>query len=204
MIKKYLNKMRAQKRKAYLDRYLDVDWSSIEDLGIKLRLDNPADRKFLSIGRDSIVGGSYIFESPEGFIQIGEKAYVGASTFICRKGIRIGKNTFISYGCQFRDHDSHSLDYLERRIDLENELSARRAHKSPTSNKKWETVRTEEIVIGDDVWIGMNCMILKGVHIGDGAVIGAGSVVTKDIPAWSIYAGNPARFIKENPSRPKP
>ena len=58
--------------------------------------------------------------------------------------------------------------------------------------------RTEikPIVIGDDVWIGSRSLIMKGVHIGNGAIIGAGSVVTKDVPPYEIWAGNPAHFIK--------
>jgi len=54
----------------------------------------------------------------------------------------------------------------------------------------------ESIIIGNDVWIGANVTILKGVHIGDGAVVGAGSVVVKDIPAYSIAVGNPAQVVK--------
>ena len=52
------------------------------------------------------------------------------------------------------------------------------------------------VIIGNDVWIGMNSMILSGVHIGNGAIIGAGSVITKDVPSYSIYAGNPAKLIR--------
>lgn len=64
-----------------------------------------------------------------------------------------------------------------------------------------ELIRTqphikETIIIGNDVWIGANVTILKGVHIGDGAVIGAGSIVVKDIPAYSIAVGNPAQVVK--------
>lgn len=52
------------------------------------------------------------------------------------------------------------------------------------------------VTIGSDVWIGMNCTILGGVTIGDGAIVGAGSVVTRDIPPYAIAVGNPARVIK--------
>lgn len=55
------------------------------------------------------------------------------------------------------------------------------------------------VVIGNDVWIGGRVIILPGVHIGDGAVIGAGSVVTKDVPPYAIVGGNPAKVIKERP-----
>ena len=52
------------------------------------------------------------------------------------------------------------------------------------------------IVIGNDVWIGARVTILPGVHIGNGAVIGAGAVVTKDVPAYEVWGGNPARFLR--------
>lgn len=53
-----------------------------------------------------------------------------------------------------------------------------------------------DVIIGNDVWIGFRVIILSGTHIGDGAVIGAGSVVTKDIPPYAIVAGNPARIVR--------
>lgn len=57
----------------------------------------------------------------------------------------------------------------------------------------------KDIIIEDDVWIGANSVITSGVHIGKGAIIGAGSVVTKDIPAYCIAAGTPAKVIKDRP-----
>lgn len=54
-----------------------------------------------------------------------------------------------------------------------------------------------DVVIGNDVWIGANALILSGVHIGDGAVIGACSVVTKDVEPYTIVAGNPAKMIRK-------
>lgn len=56
--------------------------------------------------------------------------------------------------------------------------------------------KMKDTIIGEDVWVGANTIIITGIKIGNGAIIGAGSVVTKDIPAYSIYAGVPARFIK--------
>jgi maltose O-acetyltransferase len=58
-------------------------------------------------------------------------------------------------------------------------------------------LNASEIVIEDDVWIGFNSVILKGVKIGRGAIIGAGSFVTKDVEAWTVNVGNPLRCIKK-------
>lgn len=62
---------------------------------------------------------------------------------------------------------------------------------------KQQGFSAKPIIIGKDVWIGAKCIILKGVKIGDGAVLGAGSVVTRDIPAFSVAVGNPAKVIKK-------
>jgi len=83
-----------------------------------------------------------------------------------------GGNTFIW------DTDFHPLDYIERR-----------------KNNIFK-INTLPIIIGDDVFVGANSIILKGVTIGDRVIVGAGSVVTKSIPADEIWGGNPAKFIK--------
>jgi galactoside O-acetyltransferase len=62
--------------------------------------------------------------------------------------------------------------------------------------KCWKDVLIKTTIIGNNVWIGVNSIILKGVKIGDGAIIGAGSVVTKDIKEPGVYAGNPIHLIK--------
>ena len=54
----------------------------------------------------------------------------------------------------------------------------------------------KNIIIEDDVWIGFNCIILKGVRIGKGAIIGAGTIITKDVPSHAVIVGNPAKIIK--------
>jgi len=98
----------------------------------------------------------------------------------------------------FYDHDSHSLDYTLRQDDIKQQVYDFRNHKGNfIKNKNWSAVSTKPIKICKNVWIGMNAVILKGVTIGEGAIVGACSVVTKDVPPFTIVAGNPAREIKQ-------
>lgn len=181
-------------------QYVSVDPSTIIDHPINIRLDNPdtlSGKKYLRIGKDCIVHASFIFESKEGLVSIGNHSYIGASTFISRSSITVGDNVTIAWGCTIYDHDSHSLNYMDRRKDIDDELRDIRNGDNFILHKDWSNVNSAPITICDDAWIGMNCIILKGVTIGEGAIVGAGSVVTKDVPAWTVVAGNPARVVKK-------
>lgn len=165
---------------------------------IALRLDNPQkDSIYLTVGNDSIVRGNFIFESPSGRVEVGNNTYIGGSTFISHTLIRIGDNVMIAWGCTFYDHDSHSQYYMDRRKDLVDYWEDINAGRKGGYSKDWSIVKTAPIIIKDDAWIGMNSIILKGVTIGKGAIIGAGSVVTNDVPDWCVVAGNPAKVIKQ-------
>lgn len=63
--------------------------------------------------------------------------------------------------------------------------------------KDWQNVKISRLTICDKSWIGFNSILLKGITVGEGAIVGAGSVVTKDVPPWTIVAGNPAKIIRE-------
>lgn len=178
-------------------RYILKDRSVILQTSFRIIMSKAGDRQYIDIRKDSIIGARFIFESANGSVQIGERCYIGGSTFICRSAITIGHNVTIAGGCTIYDHDSHSLDYRDRRQDITDELHDIRSGRNFIHSKNWNVVNSKPIVIEDDAWIGMNCIILKGVTIGRGAVIGAGSVVTKDIPAWSVAAGNPAKVVKK-------
>ena len=121
---------------------------------------------------------------------------MGGGTFISRSSITIGNNVTIAWGGTIYDHDSHSLNYLDRRKDIDDELKCIREERNFIETKDWSNVNSKPIVIKDDAWIGMNVIILKGVTIGQGAIVGAGSVVTKNVPDWCVVAGNPARVVK--------
>ena len=112
--------------------------------------------------------------SPGPSIVLEDDCFIGVGCeFNIRRGIIIGRGSAIASGCKFIDHD-HGM--TGTRID------ETRGKEAP-------------IQIGCDVWLGANVIVLKGVTVGDSAVIGAGSVITKNVPAGEIWAGVPARKI---------
>lgn len=115
--------------------------------------------------------------SKENFIKLGDRVFIGQGcAFASASKIIIGDDCLIASGTTIID-GGHEFD------------------RSQKINK--QAVIIEEIIIGNDVWIGMSCSILKGVTIGTGAVIAAGSVVNKSIPEYEVWGGVPARFIKK-------
>jgi len=117
----------------------------------------------------------------EGRIEIGDNCGFTSTVLSSRKLIKIGNNVLIGGNVRIYDHDYHSLNYLNRR----------------NSKLDAQNVKTSEVIIEDDVFIGTNSIILKGVKIGARSIIGAGSVVSlKNIPPDSIVAGNPSKILK--------
>lgn len=153
----------------------------------------------LLVGNKCILMNDNIFESSEGFISIGNNTFInGGTKIISRTSVSIGDNVTIAWGCIIYDHDSHSIDYRERINDQHQQLQDWTSGNF-IANKNWDTVNSKPIVIGNNVWLGFDVVVLKGVTIGEGAIIGAKSVVTRDIPAWSVAAGNPAKVVKYIP-----
>lgn len=193
----FARKLVHNRRLKAMATYYFVDDTTILRSNFMIRLDKPRpDKVYLNIGKNCIVDGTFVFESEEGKITIGDHCYIGGSTFISRQSISIGSNVTIAWGCTIYDHDSHSIDHMERRKDIDDELRDIRNGVCFIENKSWDVVKSSAITICNDAWIGMNCIILKGVTIGEGAIVGAGSVVTKDVPAWTVVAGNPAKIVK--------
>jgi len=193
-IKKIINRLRLRKYSSFYE----VASNTVLRSGFSVRFNNPKKgRVYLKIGDNCIVEGKFIFESNEGEIIVGNHTYIGSNVFISHNKIEIGDNVTIAWGGVVYDHDSHSLDYLKRRKDIDDELNDICNGRSFILDKDWSVVNSKPIKICDDAWIGMNVIILKGVTIGEGAIVGAGSVVTKDVPAWTVVAGNPARIVKE-------
>ncbi|WP_419801111.1 acyltransferase [Mucilaginibacter sp.] len=194
-LKKIIHKTRFDKIKSFIK----VGKSHFLE-GFDLRINNPIkDKIYLNVGNDCILNCNVIFESSNGKITIGDKVFIGNSTLICRTQIIIEDFVFIAWGGYIYDHNSHSIDYLQRQKDIEQQLKDLRDGRNFIENKNWDNVVSKPIKICTNAWIGMNCIILKGITIGEGAIVAAGSVVTKDVKSWTIVGGNPATLIKEIP-----
>lgn len=131
-------------------------------------------------GGEIKVNGKFVFHTgfflsvnKNAVLEIGSGYTNNNVEIICFKSIKIGNNVAISKNVIIRDSDNHVI------------------------NGDFSTV-TQPIEIGNDVWIGIGALILKGVKIGDGSIIAAGSVVNKDVPANTLVGGVPAKIIKQN------
>ena len=118
-----------------------------------------------------------------GSIHIGEDSGLSNCTIVSHDLIKLGKRVKIGGGVKIYDTDFHSLDCLNR------------------AEQSSDIPKTAPVIIQDDVFIGTNSIILKGVNIGRGAIVGAASVVTKNIYPFEIWAGNPAKFIRKQDER---
>ena len=141
----------------------------------------------LLLGHHVHLVGQLYFERDNAQVQIGSRTYFG-SLISCAKSIIIGDDVLIASGGYIADHNSHPIDFRHRENDVVDWMRGR---------KNWSNVRVEEIIIESKVWIGWGVTVLRGVHIGEGAVIGAGSVVTRDVPRYTLFAGNPARELRK-------
>ena len=149
------------------------------------------DPRNISVGANSHLRGQFILFWRSGEIRMGEWCYLGEnSRLYSRSSIQIGNYVEIGHLVDIFDTNCHPLDWRERRRDFTCILG--QGHDDPTV-----TVQDAPVVIEDDVIICCKVTILKGVRIGKGAFIGAGSVVTGDVPAHALVAGNPARVIRQ-------
>lgn len=142
----------------------------------------------LKIGKGCLLMGQ-LLSGRKGCLKIGDHGYVGPGARIwALRRIHIGDRVFISHGVNLHDSDSHSLSAKERHERFLEKLKF-------GFHQEEEIAKAAPLIVEDDVWIGFNAIVLKGVRIGRGAIVGAGSVITKEIPPFTIVAGNPARVI---------
>jgi acetyltransferase-like isoleucine patch superfamily enzyme len=132
-----------------------------------------------------------------GRILIGRDCYLGDGSRIwSAESVIIGDRVYISHNVNIHDTNSHSLNPEMRHQHFLDIMSTGHPHENTVD------IASQAVFIEDDVWIGFNSTILKGVRIGRGAIVAAGSVVTKDVPGFSVVAGNPAKIVKTLESLP--
>lgn len=169
-------------------------------------------RRFKHVGRHTVLGYPFVRLCGEGAITIGDHTYIEPMTELTAwtqyKDQTFSPTITIGDGCTIR-HGSQitAINYIHIGNNLltgPNVLITDNAH---GANERIDELKIRPqdrlltskggVTIGDNVWLGARVVVLPGVSIGDGAVIAAGSIVTKDIPAYSIAAGIPARVIKQ-------
>ncbi len=121
-------------------------------------------------------------------IEIGDYTYITNASLVCAERISIGSRVLIAGGVTIADSDFHPIMPAARLADT--------IALSPVGNRRHRPlVSIKPVIIEDDVWIGCNATILKGVRVGAGAIIAPGALVIEDIPPETEVSGNPARVI---------
>ena len=144
----------------------------------------------INIGAGSLIKGELLTFRHGGAINIGRHCFIGEGTRIwSATNIDIDDRTLISHNVNIVDNLTHSMNPEKRHEQF---LSIA-AGKFPVH----DNLEEQPIRIAQDVLIGCQAIVLKGVSIGRGAVVGAGAVVTKDVPEYSVVAGNPAQVIRQ-------
>lgn len=155
----------------------------------------------LEIGEGSHIFSNFTLLRPEATIRVGKRTQLGNSSFICVDSIEVGDDVLMAWGVTIMDNDSHSLVWEERKDDATRCYNDYLVDSSNfICNKDWNCVKMKPIIIGNKSWIGFNVSLLKGVEIGEGAVVGAASLVNKSVPSYCVVAGNPARIVRRNDS----
>ena len=165
--------------------------SDISQLRIALTENLTPDYQNIQIGDDCLLEGTIVLYNKNAKVEIGNRTFIGNNTTLyVFEEVKVGDDVMFSWGITVMDTNAHSLKSAERMQDVAD------WKKGPTF-KNWGVVDHQKICIKDKAWIGFNSIVLKGVTIGEGAIIAAGSVVTKDVAPFTIAGGNPAIFIKE-------
>jgi acetyltransferase-like isoleucine patch superfamily enzyme len=187
--KNYEEEILANKRNVQLKNAAIIDETAVIYPQAKIRnhLNNP---QLIRIGSYSRIQGDLVLYAHGGEIAIGDYCFIGPDTRIwSAKKIFIGNRVLVSHNVNIHDNNSHPVDSHLRHLDFV-EIFSNGLQKENDLNEK-------EIIIEDDVWIGFNATIMKGVKIGRGSIVGANTIITDDVPPYSIIVGNPARIIKQ-------
>ena len=181
-----------QRARAYLYRRRLRDFCVVAEdavLADEAVLHNPFSANAVRIGANTRMMGEIIVIREGASVDIGEWCFIGPRAKLwAMEKISVGARVQISHGVHVFDNNSHSRSASERAARYR-ELMTEGRHRIA------ENITCGAIKIEDDVWIGFNAAIMKGVTIGRGAIVGACSVVTKDVESYAIVAGNPAKVV---------
>ena len=177
----YVGIIQAITRIAYIEREFPSSISLWARLDVIPRAQHH-ERHKLSIGRNTLIESLCAICTWHGDVILKDGASIGIGSIVMGP-VLIGEGSACSQNCFISGQSHHYEDISE--------------------NFLRQGVETEQVVIGKNVWIGANSVILPGVKIGDNSVIGAGSAIIEDVPAYSVIAGNPAKIIKQYDSESK-
>jgi acetyltransferase-like isoleucine patch superfamily enzyme len=151
---------------------------------------NRHERDSIKVGAGTHIRGELFTFGHGGRISMGSYCYLGDNSKVwSAKEISIGDRVLIGHNSSVFDSDTHPLNARERHRQYIEIIT--------TGHPSRIDLREEPVTIEDDVWIGSNVVVLKGVTIGRGPVLGAGSVVTHAVPPLVLVAGNPGRVVRE-------
>ena len=199
-LKEYIKRIFLSDHKSKLRKKIKLGFisveknSNIENLNVDIRHPNEV-KSFVQIGENCILNGTFVLETTEAKISVGNNTFIGGGLFVSAFEIIIGSDVMFSWGCTVMDNDAHSLFWEHRKNDVK-DWKRGIDEKQIGKHKDWNNVNMSKVEVKDKAWIGFNTIILKGVTIGEGAIVAAGSVVTKDVSPYTVVAGNPAVFIK--------
>lgn len=146
-----------------------------------------ADR--ITVGARSMIRGEIFVFAHGGRVAIGNDCYIGDNSRIWSgASVTIGDHALVAHNVSIMDNLTHPLDPLARRRQV--------AAIYTTGHPRDIELDDRPIVIGKDAWIGAHALVLRGVTVGEGAIVAAGAVVTKDVAPYTIVAGNPARLLR--------
>tara|TARA_B110000211_G_C14002293_1_gene519082 strand:- start:380 stop:979 length:600 start_codon:yes stop_codon:yes gene_type:complete len=190
MFTKVIRKVYFSLKKKLISRKALVGRNIIIGRHTKISLMFGSDKKSISVGDNCKIFGVLISQGG-GEIQIENNVQVGPGTIIgACESILIKKGALLSNNIKIIDNNNHPVHPLDR-IKM---------NATPVGDelRSWNYSISNPVVIGENTWIGQDSRICKGVTIGDNSIVAANSVVTKDVPANSIVAGNPAKVVKTN------
>jgi len=147
------------------------------------------DSERINIGKNTIIKCEIQLLGHGGKVTIGDYCFIGENSYLWSgKSIEIGNRVLVGHNCNIYDNDVHPIDASLRHKQYMDIVES--------GQPRNIDLRDEKVLIMNDVWIGVNVTILKGVVIGEGAIIGANSLVTKDVKSNTINAGNPLKYIR--------